>query len=726
VKLENDRFLRALRRQPVDATPVWIMRQAGRYLPEYRATRARAGSFLALAKNPELACEVTLQPLDRFALDAAILFSDILTVPDAMGLGLYFADGEGPRFERPVRSAADIAKLAVPDMEGELGYVMDAVRLIRRELRGRVPLIGFSGSPWTLACYMIEGGGSDNFARIKSMAYSEPAQLHRLLEVTTEAVIAYLSAQRAAGAQALQVFDTWGGVLSPRMYREFSLRYLTRIAEALPRGEGDERTPLILFGKGNAPYLEELAASGTEAVGVDWLTFSCSPNAVRLIPEQNQLVAFGLRLKLGVVRLQGAFQLGFLEQHDAQNLENFVQAGPAAQTLAEDRDQHVDRNRDPHLHQDRVLRPSVERLDPKVLLDPAKEDFDAPPLAIQRADGGRSQCEVVGEQNDARTRLGIAHANASKRRRVLGDGDIARQHDRVVADNARTILDLVRVAPPGLQILLGTHDEERPRAVPAIEPREVEVTAVQQIDRTPLGLEPVEHVDVVTARVGQLDDRGNRRTDLEQGVQLDAATPGMRRVRPRKRRKAYLHRGRVEHESGLGQIAGQWLVGVQRQRRSDQVLSQLGEDPPVALLVGIGQGASRDTATYAQMEELGLMGAQAQLDVAQALAPGQLREGHAQELVEARKALHVALAAVLAHGTTEGRQRKLIHQLRKDESTLVHGVAPPEEATSLDERGPKSVTTRNRQVPPSKHGVAPPQRKFPRTALGLSWASKRK
>jgi uroporphyrinogen decarboxylase len=266
----NDRYLRALRREPVDTTPIWIMRQAGRYLPEYRATRARAGSFLALAKNPELACEVTLQPLDRFALDAAILFSDILTVPDAMGLGLYFADGEGPRFERPVRSTADIAKLAVPDMNTELRYVMDAVSLIRRELNGRVPLIGFSGSPWTLACYMIEGGGSDNFARIKALAFEDPAALHRLLAVTTDAVIAYLAAQRAAGAQALQVFDTWGGVLSPRLYREFSLRYLQRIAAELPRGEGAERTPLILFGKGNGAYVAELAASGAEAVGVDW------------------------------------------------------------------------------------------------------------------------------------------------------------------------------------------------------------------------------------------------------------------------------------------------------------------------------------------------------------------------------------------------------------------------------------------------------------------------
>ena len=267
----NDRFLRALRREPVDCTPVWLMRQAGRYLPEYRATRAKAGSFMGLATNPELACEVTLQPLRRYALDAAILFSDILTIPDAMGLGLSFAEGEGPKFARPVRTAADVAKLAVPDMETELRYVMDAVRTIRRELNGSVPLIGFSGSPWTLACYMVEGGGSANFSKIKAMAFSEPGLLHRILEVTTDAVIAYLSAQRAAGAQALQVFDTWGGVLAPHHYREFSLPYLARIAEELPRGEGRDRTPLILFGKGNAPYLEELAATGAEGLGVDWL-----------------------------------------------------------------------------------------------------------------------------------------------------------------------------------------------------------------------------------------------------------------------------------------------------------------------------------------------------------------------------------------------------------------------------------------------------------------------
>ena len=267
----NDRLLRALKRQPVDCTPVWLMRQAGRYLPEYRATRAKAGSFLAMAKNPEIACEVTLQPLARFDLDAAILFSDILTIPDAMGLELYFVDGEGPKFKHTVRSASDLSKLRTPDMETDLRYVMDAVRVIRRELDGKVPLIGFSGSPWTLACYMVEGGGSKDFARIKAMALNEPAALHRLLSVNTDAVIAYLAAQRAAGAQALQVFDTWGGVLSPAMYREFSLPYLQRIAQELQRGDGAERTPLILFGKGTAAYLEDLAATGAEGVGVDWL-----------------------------------------------------------------------------------------------------------------------------------------------------------------------------------------------------------------------------------------------------------------------------------------------------------------------------------------------------------------------------------------------------------------------------------------------------------------------
>jgi uroporphyrinogen decarboxylase len=241
---KNDRFLRALRREPVDCTPVWLMRQAGRYLPEYRATRKAAGSFLAMAKNPELACEVTLQPLRRFPLDAAILFSDILTVPDAMGLGLYFVEGEGPKFERPLRTPADIARLAVPDMETELRYVMDAVRIIRRELDGSVPLIGFSGSPWTLACYMVEGGGSKDWGKVKALALNEPAAMHQLLSVVTDAVIAYLSAQHAAGAQALQVFDTWGGTLGPAMYREFSLPYLVRIARALKDLDGRTGDPV--------------------------------------------------------------------------------------------------------------------------------------------------------------------------------------------------------------------------------------------------------------------------------------------------------------------------------------------------------------------------------------------------------------------------------------------------------------------------------------------------
>jgi len=266
VTLKNDRFLRALRRDPVDCTPVWLMRQAGRYLPEYRATRKAAGSFLAMAKTPDIACEVTLQPLRRFPLDAAILFSDILTVPDAMGLGLYFVEGEGPKFERPLRSPADIARLAVPDMETDLRYVMDAVRTIRRELDGSVPLIGFSGSPWTLACYMVEGGGSKDWGRVKALALNEPAAMHQLLSTVTDAVIAYLAAQRAAGAQALQVFDTWGGVLSPAMYREFSLPYLARIARELKTAD----VPVILFGKGNAPHLDDLFASGADAIGVDW------------------------------------------------------------------------------------------------------------------------------------------------------------------------------------------------------------------------------------------------------------------------------------------------------------------------------------------------------------------------------------------------------------------------------------------------------------------------
>lgn len=269
-QLKNDRLLRALLREPVDTTPIWIMRQAGRYLPEYRATRARAGSFMGLCENPELACEVTMQPLDRFPLDAAILFSDILTIPDAMGLGLYFSEGEGPRFERPVQDAAAIRALGVPDPEGELRYVMDAVRLIRKELDGRVPLIGFSGSPWTLATYMVEGGSSKEFARIKGMMYDDPATLHHLLGVLADTVVAYLNAQIAAGAQAVMVFDTWGGSLSPENYRLFSLQYMQRIVEGVTREAEGRKVPVVLFTKGGGQWLEIMADTGCDALGLDW------------------------------------------------------------------------------------------------------------------------------------------------------------------------------------------------------------------------------------------------------------------------------------------------------------------------------------------------------------------------------------------------------------------------------------------------------------------------
>jgi uroporphyrinogen decarboxylase len=270
--LQNDLLLRALLRQRVPRTPVWMMRQAGRYLPEYRATRERAGSFLKLCMTPELACEVTLQPLARYPLDAAILFSDILTIPHALGLGLQFETGEGPRIERPVRSRADVMRLAAPDPEVELRYVMDAVRLIRRELRGRAPLIGFAGSPWTVATYVVEGGSSRDFARIKAMMYDDPTLLHALLEVLTKSTQLYLSAQVNAGAQAIMVFDTWGGVLAPQQYREFSLRYMQAIVESLPREREGRRVPLILFTKGGGAWLSAMARTGCDALGVDWTT----------------------------------------------------------------------------------------------------------------------------------------------------------------------------------------------------------------------------------------------------------------------------------------------------------------------------------------------------------------------------------------------------------------------------------------------------------------------
>ena len=269
--MRNDMFLRALMREPTAHTPVWIMRQAGRYLPEYNETRRKAGSFLALAKTPALACEVTLQPLRRFALDAAIIFSDILTVPDAMGLGLHFVEGEGPKFERPLREERDIAALAAPDLE-KLRYVFDAITLTRRELAGSVPLIGFSGSPFTLACYMVEGGGSDDFRLVKSLLYGRPDLLHRILAVNARAVTEYLNAQIAAGAQAVMIFDTWGGVLADAAFHEFSLAYSKQVLAGLTRMRDGRIVPRILFTKGGGAWLEAMAASGADALGIDWQT----------------------------------------------------------------------------------------------------------------------------------------------------------------------------------------------------------------------------------------------------------------------------------------------------------------------------------------------------------------------------------------------------------------------------------------------------------------------
>jgi uroporphyrinogen decarboxylase len=271
-ELKNDLLLRALRRQPVPRTPVWLMRQAGRYLPEYRATRQRAGSFLGLCTNPEYACEVTLQPLARFALDAAIIFSDILVIPYAQDVGLRFEEGEGPRIERPIRTAADVVRLKLPDPEQELRFVMDAIRLVRRELAGRVPLIGFAGSPWTVATYMVEGGASKTFGRIKGLLYAEPATLHRLLRLLTRATIDYLNAQIAAGADCVMVFDTWGGVLSPAAFAEFSARYLQEIVTGVRAGGAAHDVPIILFSKAGPHVLPILAGTGADGLGLDATT----------------------------------------------------------------------------------------------------------------------------------------------------------------------------------------------------------------------------------------------------------------------------------------------------------------------------------------------------------------------------------------------------------------------------------------------------------------------
>lgn len=269
-ELKNDRFLRALERKPVDVTPVWMMRQAGRYLPEYRELRAKAGDFMSLCKNKELACEVTIQPLERYDLDAAILFSDILTIPDAMGLGLYFEAGEGPRFKKIVRTAKDVEALPVINTLKDLTYVTDAVSTIRKELNGRVPLIGFSGSPWTLATYMVEGGSSKDFRHIKAMMYSQPEIMHLLLEKIALSVIDYLNAQIRAGAQAVQIFDTWGGSLSDVAYKEFSLKYMNKIVSGLIREYEGRKVPVILFTKGGGLWLPEIADSGADALGLDW------------------------------------------------------------------------------------------------------------------------------------------------------------------------------------------------------------------------------------------------------------------------------------------------------------------------------------------------------------------------------------------------------------------------------------------------------------------------
>jgi uroporphyrinogen decarboxylase len=312
--LHNDSFLRACLREPTGHTPIWLMRQAGRYLPEYRASRAKAGSFMGLATNPDFATEVTLQPLERYPLDAAILFSDILTVPDAMGLGLSFALGEGPRFAHPVRDERAVAKLEVPDM-ARLRYVFDAVTSIRKALAGRVPLIGFSGSPWTLACYMVEGAGSDDYRLVKTMLYRRPDLMHRILEINADAVAAYLNAQVDAGAQALMIFDSWGGVLADGAFQAFSLEYTRRVLRQLKRDSEGRRVPHIVFTKGGGMWLDEIAASGADVIGLDWtvnlgkartrvgasvaLQGNLDPNVLFATPEQVAAEAVGVLESFG-------------------------------------------------------------------------------------------------------------------------------------------------------------------------------------------------------------------------------------------------------------------------------------------------------------------------------------------------------------------------------------------------------------------------------------------
>ena len=332
--LHNDSFLRACLREPTDHTPVWLMRQAGRYLPEYRATRAKAGSFMGLATHPDFATEVTLQPLERYPLlDAAILFSDILTVPDAMGLGLNFAQGEGPRFAHPVRDEAAVARLAVPDLD-RLRYVFDAVASIRKALAGRVPLIGFAGSPWTLACYMVEGAGSDDYRLVKTMLYRRPDLMHRILEINADAVAAYLNAQVDAGAQALMIFDSWGGVLADGAFQTFSLAYTARVLRQLRRDSEGRRVPHIVFTKGGGLWLDEIAGCGADVVGLDWtvnlgaararvgdrvaLQGNLDPNVLFAEPQQVAAAAVAVLEQFGVPQAGSGhiFNLGHgISQH---------------------------------------------------------------------------------------------------------------------------------------------------------------------------------------------------------------------------------------------------------------------------------------------------------------------------------------------------------------------------------------------------------------------------
>jgi len=333
IPLLNDTFLRACLRQPTEYTPVWLMRQAGRYLPEYRATRAKAGSFMGLATNVDFATEVTLQPLERYPLDAAILFSDILTVPDAMGLGLSFALGEGPRFAHPVRDEAAVARLEVPDM-ARLRYVFDAVASIREALNGRVPLIGFSGSPWTLACYMVEGAGSDDYRLVKSMLYRRPDLMHRMLAVNADAVAAYLNAQIDAGAQAVMIFDSWGGVLADGAFQQFSLAYTRRVLDQLQTERDGVRVPRIVFTKGGGPWLEDIAALRPDVIGLDWtvnlgaararvgdrvaLQGNLDPNVLFALPEQIEAEAVKVLESFGAPGAGGGhiFNLGHgISQH---------------------------------------------------------------------------------------------------------------------------------------------------------------------------------------------------------------------------------------------------------------------------------------------------------------------------------------------------------------------------------------------------------------------------